>query len=111
MIDGVGHNVFGEVEIDGAYFGGHIRPANLREDRVDRRRARDQTGTRRVVVAIRARKGRTLTFVTNTKLTALIWLPATSCRVRSSLQTRPAGITCREVLPWAASITRKPTAT
>lgn len=59
-----GHKVSGEVEIDGAYFGGHIRPANLREDRVDRRRTRYQTGTRRVVVAIRARKGRTLTFVT-----------------------------------------------
>lgn len=59
-----GRKVSGEVEIDGAYFGGHIRPANMREDRVDRRRARHQTGTRRVVVAIRARKGRTLTFVT-----------------------------------------------
>ena len=54
----------GEVEIDGAYFGGHIRPKNHEKDRVDRRRKRYQTGTRRVVVAIRARKGRTLTFVT-----------------------------------------------
>jgi len=26
------HKVKGEVEIDGAYFGGHIRPANLAED-------------------------------------------------------------------------------
>lgn len=62
-----GRKVSGEVEIDGAYFGGHIRPKNMREDRVDRRRARHQTGTRRVVVAIRARKGRTLTFVTPTE--------------------------------------------
>lgn len=62
-----GRKVGGEVEIDGAYFGGHIRPANLREDRVDRRRARHQTGTRRVVVVARARKGRTLTFVTPTE--------------------------------------------
>jgi transposase-like protein len=54
-----------EVEIDGAYFGGHIRPANLVEDRVDRRLAQYQTGKRRVVVALRQRKGRTLTFVTN----------------------------------------------
>ena len=59
-----GQKVSGEVEIDGAYFGGHIRPANKHEDRVDRRRKRFQTGTRRVVVAVRARKGRTLTFVT-----------------------------------------------
>tara|TARA_R110002110_G_scaffold411228_1_gene635378 strand:- start:10333 stop:11289 length:957 start_codon:yes stop_codon:yes gene_type:complete len=62
-----GQKVGGEVEIDGAYFGGHIRPANKREDRVDRRRKRYQTGKRRVVIAIRARKGRTLTFVTKTE--------------------------------------------
>ncbi|HCO55342.1 MAG TPA: IS1595 family transposase [Pelagibacterium sp.] len=53
----------GEVEIDGAYFGGHIRPANFAEDRVDRRLAKHQTGTRRVVIALRQRKGRTRTFV------------------------------------------------
>lgn len=56
-------NLSGEVEIDGAYFGGHIRPANHKADRVDRRLAEHQTGTRRVVVALRQRKGRTLTFV------------------------------------------------
>jgi hypothetical protein len=54
----------GVVEIDGAHFGGHIRPANKIEDRVDRRLSEHQTGKRRVVVAIRQRKGRTLTFVT-----------------------------------------------
>lgn len=59
-----GRKVEGEVEIDGAYFGGHIRPANHRKNRVDRRRKRYQTGKRRVVVVVRARKGRTLTFVT-----------------------------------------------
>lgn len=53
----------GEVEIDGAYFGGHIRPANRIEDRIDRRLAQFQTGTRRVVVALRERFGRTLPFV------------------------------------------------
>ena len=51
------------VEIDGAYFGGHIRPANLVEQRVDRRLAQHQTGKRRVVVVLRQRKGRTLPFV------------------------------------------------
>ena len=34
----------GVVEVDGGYFGGHIRPANLAKDRVDRRLARHQTG-------------------------------------------------------------------
>ncbi|MGQ0456114.1 MAG: IS1595 family transposase [Hyphomicrobium sp.] len=59
-----GHKLDGTVEVDGAYFGGHIRPANLKDDRVDRRLSEHQTGKRRVVVAIRQRKGRTLSFVT-----------------------------------------------
>ena len=58
-----GAMVGGDVEIDGAYFGGHIRPANHKEDRVDRRRSEHQTGKRRVVIALRQRQGRTLTFV------------------------------------------------
>lgn len=51
----------GEVEVDGAAFGGHVRPANLREDRVDRRRLANRSGKRRVVVVLRQRSGRTLT--------------------------------------------------
>jgi transposase-like protein len=58
-----GMSLFGEVEVDGCYIGGHIRPANLAENRVDRRLAQHQTGKRRVVVAFRQRKGRTLTRV------------------------------------------------
>ena len=59
-----GQTLDGEVEIDGSYYGGHIRPANLKEDRIDRRLSEHQTGTRRVVVALRERGGRTLPFVT-----------------------------------------------
>jgi len=47
-------------EIDGAYFGGHVRPENRAADRIDRRRAENQSGKRRVVVAMRERDGRTL---------------------------------------------------
>ena len=47
-------------EIDGAYFGGHVRPANRAADRIDRRRAENRSGKRRVVVAMRERDGRTL---------------------------------------------------
>ncbi len=53
----------GHVEIDGAYFGGHIRPANAKVDRVDRRKKEHQTGKRRVVIAMREREGRTLPFI------------------------------------------------
>jgi transposase-like protein len=51
----------GEIEVDGAAFGGHVRPANLREDRVDRRRLANRSGKRRIVVVLRQRGGRTLT--------------------------------------------------
>ena len=50
-----GFKLSGIVEVDGAYFGGRIRPANKKEDRVDRRLAEHQTGKRRVVVAMRQR--------------------------------------------------------
>lgn len=53
----------GEVEIDGAYFGGHVRPENRKEDRKDRRLKENLSPARRVVVALRERAGRTLTFV------------------------------------------------
>jgi transposase-like protein len=47
-------------EIDGAYFGGHVRPENLATDRIDRRLTENQSGKRQVVVVMRERGGRTL---------------------------------------------------
>jgi hypothetical protein len=44
-------------EVDGGYFGGYIKAANLKEKRVDRRFARNQNGKRKVVVIIRERGG------------------------------------------------------
>ncbi len=57
----------GTVEVDGAYFGGHIRPANEKVNRIDRRLAQHQTGKRRVVIVARERKGRTITTVTRSE--------------------------------------------
>lgn len=53
----------GEVEVDGAYFGGYVKPANERANRRDRRLAVNQNGKRQSVVVMRERKGRTLAFV------------------------------------------------
>jgi len=53
----------GDVEVDGAYFGGYVKPANERADRKDRRKKINQSGKRHVVVAIREKQGRTKTFV------------------------------------------------
>lgn len=55
-----GLTLSGDIEIDGAYFGGHVKPENRKEDRKDRRYKENQTGKRRVVVVIRERGGRTL---------------------------------------------------
>jgi len=57
----------GNVEVDGAYFGGYVKPANERKDRKDRRKKINQSGKRQVVIAIRETKGRTLTHVTRTE--------------------------------------------
>lgn len=52
----------GEVEIDGAYFGGHVKPENDKKDRKDRRLKVNQSGKRQSVVVMRERNGRTLSF-------------------------------------------------
>src|SRR5262249_41732952 len=44
-------------EGDGGYFGGYVKPANMKEDRKDRRFARNQNGKRKVVVIVRERGG------------------------------------------------------
>ena len=63
----LGPQLQGEVEIDGAYFGGHVKPENKKEDRKDRRLAENQSGKRRCVVVMRERKGRALPFVVETE--------------------------------------------
>src|SRR5881227_1381366 len=39
-------------EVDGGYFGGYVKPANLKANRRDRRFAENQSGKRRVVVIV-----------------------------------------------------------
>lgn len=58
-----GATVSGEVEVDGGYFGGYVKPANNKENRRDRRLSQNQSGKRRVVVVMRERNGKTLPFV------------------------------------------------
>lgn len=43
----------GDVEVDGAYFGGHIKPKNRKEDRIDRRLVENQTGKKKCVFVIK----------------------------------------------------------
>lgn len=61
----------GDVEIDGAYFGGYVKPANHKEHRRDRRLVANQTGKRKVVVIMRERTGRCLPFVAKSEAAAV----------------------------------------
>ena len=67
MADQENATLGGEVEIDGAYFGGYVKPENRAEDRKDRRLSENQSGKRKVVVVMRERAGRTIPFVADTE--------------------------------------------
>lgn len=58
-------------EVDGGYFGGYSKPANWKQNRVDRRLAENRTGKRKVVVVIRERGGDTLPAVFKSEAKAL----------------------------------------
>ena len=66
-VGGVGRTV----EVDGAYFGGYVKPANHRENRRDRRLVKNQNGKRQAVVVARERDGKTLPAVFKSESAAL----------------------------------------
>src|SRR5260370_32355307 len=58
-----GRTIGGEgkvAEIDGGYFGGYVKPTNLKENRKDRRFTYNQSGKRKCVVIVRERDGNSL---------------------------------------------------
>ena len=70
-----GFHLQGTVEIDGQWFGGYVRPENVKINRVDRTLAENRTGKQRVVIAIRERgdKGRTVVNVFRQEHEARAW--------------------------------------
>ncbi len=72
-----GRTVGGEgkvCETDGAYFGGYVKPANLHEDRKDRRFWKNQSGKRECVVIVRERNGNSVPAVFRSEGPALSWI-------------------------------------
>jgi transposase-like protein len=65
-----------EASVDGAYFGGYVKPSNLRENRRDRRLAENQTGKRQVVVVIRQHGGDSLPAVFKSEAAAVGFIRA-----------------------------------
>jgi len=64
MVNAQAHvSLNGIVEIDGGWFGGHVRPENRKEDRKDRRLKEHKSDKRQCVVIMRERGGRSLPFI------------------------------------------------
>ena len=61
-------------EVDGAYFGGYVRPANYHENRCDRRLWKNQSGKRQSVIIVRERNGNSLPAVFKSESAALSWI-------------------------------------
>ena len=57
-------------EVDGGYFGGYVKPANLKASRRDRRFRQNQSGKRKVVVVVRERGGNSIPAVFKTEAAA-----------------------------------------
>ena len=66
----------GEVEIDGAYFGGYLKQANKKDERIDRRRIPVNGRKRQCVVLLRERggQGRLLTRTFKSERQAVSWI-------------------------------------
>ena len=64
------------VEVDGGYFGGYVKPANHKENRRDRRLAKNQNGKRQCVVIVRQRDGRSVPAVFHSEGSALNFIRA-----------------------------------
>lgn len=108
------------VEVDGGYFGGYVKPANHKENRRDRRLAKNQSGKRQVVVVIRQRDGRTLPGAFPSEAAALSHIrdlrakpgfrPTWRARPKSTPTKRPGGTTCTPGTWSSGSTTNSPTA-
>lgn len=66
----------GDVSVDGAYFGGYVKPTNRRADRKDRRLTANQSGKRQSVIVARETNGRTLTHVARTEAEGVAFVTA-----------------------------------
>lgn len=66
----------GNVAVDGAYFGGYVKPANNKSDRKDRRLTANQSGKRQSVIVAREADGRTITHVARTEADGVAFVAA-----------------------------------
>ena len=63
-------------EVNVGWFGGYVKPANLKEERVDRRRRMNQNGKRQAVIIVRERGGNSVPAVFKSESAALGFVKA-----------------------------------
>jgi len=61
-------------EVDSGYFGGYVKPANLKKHRADRRFAGNQSGKRKAVIVVRERGGNSIPAVFKSERKALAFI-------------------------------------
>ena len=66
----------GDVAVDGAYFGGYVKPANEAKDRKDLRKRVNQSGKRQSVIVAREVAGRTITHIAKHEAEAVAFVAA-----------------------------------
>jgi transposase-like protein len=66
-----------EAAVDGAYFGGYVKPANRKVDRIDRRLAMHRTGKRQVVIVARELNGETRTHIAKSEAEGVAFVMST----------------------------------
>jgi hypothetical protein len=81
-------------EVDGGYFGGYVKPANIKEKRVDRRFAQNQNGKRKVVVIIRERNGNSVPAVFGSESQAASFIRAPRRAPRFTPTRAAHGMAC-----------------
>ena len=97
-------------EVDGAWFGGHVRPENRKADRKDRRRKENQSGKRKSVVVFRERDGRPRRGSSSLRMKALRSSKPTSTRRPPSMPMKLLhGTTCMDSSKCSESIIRSAT--
>jgi hypothetical protein len=80
----------GRQTIDGSYFGGYVRSANVKAHRRDRRLTRNQSGKRKVVAIVRERDGNSVPAVFNSEGQAASFIRAHIAK----------GTVMHEAAPW-----------
>ena len=108
MIGGAGK----VAEVDGGFFGGYVKPANLKENRRDRRLAKNQNGKRQCVVIVRERGGNSVPAVFKSESHAANFIKA---RVANGTKLNAdeaglAGITCTRISRSPGSTMKRRTA-